>query len=305
MKRLVQAAIVGAALVVGAVQAHASDVCIDDKAKNALNACGGVGPKDFDVSKHGKAPQVNFHSAPPPADLKKRDQQTKPNQPSLEAPRDDRKSRLQARQRALLVTEISQTERLFEGTKKTAPDRPQLARRLAEEYVELEAAAFRDKTEAEIKRDGLKKTNPQGAGQQQTQANQAEAVMKKARERAIAYYTSLKTDYPNYGQLDEVLYYLAYEYEQANDLKNARQVYYELIKTRPDSKFIPNAYLAFGELFFNEAQGDPSKWDLAAQAYTEVIKYPAPQNKVQGYGYYKRAYVYWNKGELDKALSDF
>src|SRR5579863_10362423 len=95
MKRLVQVAILGAALVAGSVTARAADVCIDDKAKTALNACGGVGPKDFDVSKHGKAPQVNFHSAPPPADLKKRNQQTKPNMPTLEAPRDDRKSRLQ------------------------------------------------------------------------------------------------------------------------------------------------------------------------------------------------------------------
>lgn len=286
--------------------AWGADVCIDEKAKQSLNACGGNGPKEFDVTKHGKTPQVNFHSAPPPADLKKRDQQTKPSNPSLQdAPRDERKSRLQARQRALLVTEIAGLERLFETTKKNAPDRPQLGRRLAEAYVEMEAAAFRDKTEAEIKRDGFKKTNPQAAGQQQTQANQADQVMKLARKKAIENYSLIINDYPSYGQLDEVLYYLAYEYEQASDLAKARSVYYDLIKKRPDSKYIPNAYLAFGELFFNEAQGDPSKWDLAAQAYSEVIKYPAPNNKVFGYAWYKLAYVFWNKGELDKALNAF
>ena len=306
MKRLVQWFVV-ATTVTTVTAAGAQGVCIEEKSKESLNACaGGVGPKEFDVGKRGKTPQTNFHSAPPPADLKKRDQQVKPNMPSLQdAPRDERKSRLQARQRALLVTEIQGLERLFESTAKNKPDRPQLARRLAEAYVELESAAFRDKTQAEIKRDDLKKKNVQAAGQQQTQANQAAAVMKAARKKAIDYYHLIVKDYPNYAALDEVLYYLAYEYEQANDLKNARSVYYDLIKKRPDSKYIPNAYLAFGELFFNEAQGDPSKWDLAAQAYTEVIKYPPPNNKVFGYAWYKLAYVHWNKGELEKSLNAF
>lgn len=303
MKRLLNLLIVGAAVTVSA-KAVAADVCIDDKAKQSLNACaGGVAPKEF---KGSKTPATNFHSAPQSADLKKRDQQTKPNKPMIdEAPRDERKSRLQARQRALLVTEIQGLERLFETTAKNKPDRPQLARRLAEAYVELESAAFRDKTQAEIKRDDLKKKDPNAAGQQQAQANKVDGVMKAARKKAIDYYHVIVTEYPNYGQIDEVLYYLAYEYEQANDLKNARSVYYDLIKKAPQSKYIPNAYLAFGELFFNEAQGDPSKWDLAAQAYTEVTKYPAPQNKVHGYAWYKLGYVFWNKGELDKALNAF
>ncbi len=306
MKRVLQVAVFGT-LVAGAVpSARAADVCIDEKAKASLNACGGNGPKEFDVGKHGKNPQVNFHSAPPPADLKKRDQQTKPSAPSLlDAPRDERKSRLQARQRALLITEISGLESLFATTRKNAPDRPQLGRRLAEAYVEMEAAAFRDKTEAEIKRDGFKKSNPQAAGQQQTYANDAEKVMKLARKKAIENYTLIVADYPTYASLDEVLYYLAYEYEQASDLKNARSVYYDLIKKRPDSKYIPNAYLAFGELFFNEAQGDPSKWENALQAYEEVIKYPPPNNKVFGYAWYKLAYVFWNTGQLDKSLNAF
>ncbi len=300
----VVAALFGAAFTTVGANSFAADVCISEKAKQSLNACaGGVAPKEF---KGSKTPTTSFHSAPAAPDLKKKQQQTKPSKPAIEeAPRDERKSRLQARQRALLVTEIQGLERLFETTAKNKPDRPQLARRLAEAYVELESAAFRDKVQAEMKRDELKKTNPTAAGQQQTQANQADAVMKAARKKAIEYYHIIVKEYPNYGQLDEVLYYLAYEYEQANDLKNARAVYYDLIKKAPQSKYIPNAYLAFGELFFNEAQGDPSKWDLAAQAYTEVTKYPPPQNKVYGYAWYKLGYVFWNKGELDKALNAF
>jgi hypothetical protein len=286
----------------------AGGACVSEQAKQTLAACPNNGPQTFDVSGHGKAPQVNFHSAPPPAQLKKRDQQTKPNMPTEQmsaSQRDDRKNRLQARAKALLVTEISGLESLYGSTPSNAPDRIQVTRRLAEDYVELESAAFREKTQAEIDRDGLKKTNPGGAGQKQTVANQAAKILAAARSNAEKYYKVIKTEYPNYPQLDEVLYYLAYEYEQANENEPARKAYYELIQKRPDSKYIPNAYLAFGELFFNEAQGDPSKWELARDAYVKVIGYPPPNNKVYGYAWYKLAYVFWNNGELDKALNAF
>ncbi|MCK6589564.1 MAG: tetratricopeptide repeat protein, partial [Polyangiaceae bacterium] len=107
------------------------------------------------------------------------------------------------------------------------------------------------------------------------------------------------------GCADEVLYYLAYEYEQAGQLGQARAVYLDLIQRFPKSKYLPNAYLAFGELFFNEAQGDPSKWPLAEQSYSEVVKYPPPDNKAWGYAHYKLAYVAWNRGDFPRAMSEF
>ncbi|MGC4066056.1 MAG: tetratricopeptide repeat protein [Polyangiaceae bacterium] len=63
--------------------------------------------------------------------------------------------------------------------------------------------------------------------------------------------------------------------------------------------------MAFGELFFQEAQANPSKWDLAAAAYKEVIKFPPPKNKAYGYARYKLGYVHWNKGEYAEALNQF
>ena len=184
-------------------------VCIADSAKATLSACENKGSAAFNVTAHGKAPTVNFHSAPPPADLKKREQQKAPTNPSETQPRDERKSRLQARARGLLVTEIAGLENLFRTTPANAPDRVQLARRLAEDYVELESAAFGEKTRAEIQRDNLKKTNAAAAGQQQTIANQANHIMLTARQKVVDNYTLIINQYPNYGLLDEVLYYLA------------------------------------------------------------------------------------------------
>ena len=264
------------ALIVAASPAQAAgDVCIGDSAKQTLAACPNNGPGTFNA--HGKAPALNFHTAPQPADLKKRDQQTKPNMPSEQmsaGQRDDRKSRLMQRAKGLLVGEIGGLENLLSNTPGNSPDRLQLVRRLAEDYVELENAGFTEKTQAEIKRDDLKKTNPSGASQQQAVANQANTIMLRARGKAEQFYTTITTDFPNYPQLDEVLYYLAYEYEQGNNNDMARKTYFTLIQSRPNSKYIPNAYLAFGELFFNEAQGDPSKWGVAQQAYQKVIGFP-------------------------------
>ncbi|HKO48093.1 MAG TPA: hypothetical protein VJV79_10235 [Polyangiaceae bacterium] len=279
-----------------------STECISPDAAKALSEC----PAGKMADVHSKRPAA-FSSAPPPRDVKKRQDDSKPVNPeemTKLAERDTRKNRLQARARALLITEIQGLERLYKRTAKKSPDRPQLTRRLAEGYVELESAAQRDKIAADISAQDAKRKK-QDASKFRSDAAAADKILAAARKSAIAYYTLMKTDYPDYSKIDEVLYYLAYEYEQGGDLKNARATYFELIQKAPKSTYIPNAYLAFGELFFQEAQGDPSKWELSAAAYKEVIKYPPPNNKVYGYARYKLGYVFWNKGEYANALNEF
>ncbi len=239
--------------------------------------------------------------------MKKRQDDSKPVNPDelkKYAERDTRKTRLQARARALLITEIQGLERLYKNTPENSPDKPQLTRRLAEGYVELESAAVRDKIAADIQAQDAK-AKKLDASKFRTDSASADKIVKAARLKAIAFYTAMKDKYPKYSKIDEVLYYLAYEYEQSQNYDKAREVYLELIDKAPKSPYIPNANLAFGELFFQEAQGDPSKWDLAAAAYKEVIKYPPPNNKVYGYARYKLGYVHWNKGDYSNALNEF
>ncbi len=309
------AAVAAGVLVAG--NATAADICISQAAKDTFTQCPG-GKLEATA---GKKPAVSFNSAPQGVNLKKRDDQTKPTPPATSqniAQRDERRNRLEARSRQLLVTEIQGLESLYQTTPKDASDRPNLMRRLAEGYVELESAATRDKTELGIKIDEAKRKKPADAPKLQEELGKADKILVAARQAAIKYYGLLETQYPKWcqsvnkqdaskstGCTDEVLYYLAYEHEQANDLEKARKVYLKLIQNWPQSKFIANAYLAFGELFFNEAQGDPSKWALAEQSYGEVIKYPAPENKVFGYAHYKLAYVQWNKGDFEKAIAEF
>ncbi|MFO0548184.1 MAG: hypothetical protein U0271_07335 [Polyangiaceae bacterium] len=309
------AAVAGVAL--GGDEAGAQE-CISAEAKAAIAEC----PAGKLKANVGKKPQVSISSAPQPVSLKKRDDKTKPDNPTdiaAASSRDERKAKMQKKSRQLLVTEIQNLESLFADTKMTAADKPDLARRLAEGYVELEAAAFREQTEAEIRGQDASRKNDSDAAKKETEsANKAKQVVAAARKSAIKYYTFLKDKFPKWCQQpnaqdpsksqgcgDEVLYYLAFEYEQAKDFDNARKVYFELVDNWKTSKYRPNAYLAFGELFFQEAQGDPSKWSFAQQSYEEVIKNPPPDNKVFGYALYKLGYVHWNLGDFEKAVDSF
>ena len=141
---------VGASAAPEAKMSDLSQACVGTQAPKTLSECPG-GPSKFDPhQKRG----VAFKSAPPPIDAKKRNDDLKPVNPDelkKYAERDTRKTRLQARARALLIAEIQGLERLFRQTKKNSPDRPQLVRRLAEGYVELESAAQRDKIASDIK----------------------------------------------------------------------------------------------------------------------------------------------------------
>lgn len=118
------------------------------------------------------------------------------------------------------------------------------------------------------------------------------AAASQARSREILQADNILVTYPQYAALDEVRYYRALAYDQNGDLKNARSGYYELIKNSPQSKLVPHAYFAFGEMFFFEAQhGDPSKLALARQAYQEVLKYPPLTNSVHAYAKKRMAQI--------------
>ena len=170
----VLSALLGALIAAPATSAAAGDLsssCVGPEAKKNLSTCPG-GPSKFTVG--GKRPAA-FKSAPPPRERKDASN-TKPTNPTeamAAGSRDSRKNRLQARSRALLITEIQGLERLYRSTPKKSPDRPQLIRRLAEGYVELESAALRDKTAADVKAQDQKKKNPGAASKARSDASAA------------------------------------------------------------------------------------------------------------------------------------
>jgi TolA-binding protein len=283
----------------GAAAREARAVCIDASTERDLSRC----PSDVKKKATGQRRKV-FKSALPERARSARAGAVP--RPPENLPPDPRKaSRAAKRIRPLLLQEITNLTRLLARTPRKSPDRSELLRRLAEDYVELETIAQSDRSKLEvIAQDHAKQKRRGDADKARRAAARERLVADKARKTAIGYYRRLTTDYPDHRRLDEFLHHLAYEHEQAGDVEAARKVYLALIQKTPKSAYVPQAYLAFGEFFFVEAQADPQKWELARAAYSEVVRYPLPANKVHAYARYKLAYVHWNRGQLAEAMSE-
>lgn len=204
----------------------------------------------------------------------------------LDVVRDLRPPILAPRRPQLLTTVLQGLESLFAATPQSSPDRPNLIKRLADSYAELAAAALLP---------GGKPT-----------------TVRAARAKAISYYSMLVAQYPKWCAApgasapaceDETLYHLALEYERSGDVASARKAYFNLIKDHPQSSFVPGAYLAFGEMFFDEGLKDPTKLPLAEQSYVEVLKYPpSTNNVVWGYASFQLGRVRARNGNPKHAV---
>jgi tetratricopeptide (TPR) repeat protein len=80
--------------------------------------------------------------------------------------------------------------------------------------------------------------------------------------------------------------------------QEAARAYRDLIKNYPNSKYVPEAYLAFGEYYFDEG-----KIEKALMAYKKVTQYKG--SKVYSYALYKTGWCYFNIHEFEKALEQF
>ena len=78
----------------------------------------------------------------------------------------------------------------------------------------------------------------------------------------------------------------------------ARKYFKRLIKDYPKSKFIPYAFLAFGDYFFDQKQLED-----ALKFYDKVMQFP--ESPIYGYAKYKEGWVYYNLGDFKQALATF
>lgn len=154
-----------------------------------------------------------------------------PQQLAADPVPDSRPSRLHPRARALLVVEIQGLERLYAATPASAPDRPLLMRRLAEDYGELEAAASLDASKP---------------NQSRTAIESARRVRDAASKHVLRYYRQLLDQHPTYDKLDEVYYYLAVELALLGDSAGRRTALQTLLQKFPDSKLAAAASEALG-----------------------------------------------------------
>jgi TolA-binding protein len=115
--------------------------------------------------------------------------------------------------------------------------------------------------------------------------------------KAVSQFTTAAR-YPRYERMDEVLYRLGYLLRSAGHQDQAREVFHRLLKDHPQSRHVPDAYLAFADDFF--AKGDMAQ---ALAFYVKVTQFP--KSAVFGFALYKKAWSQSNLGDHKGALATF
>lgn len=111
-------------------------------------------------------------------------------------------------------------------------------------------------------------------------------------------FRKLISDWPDYRLLDGAYYLLAYCELQMGNEQEARSLFAELIVKRPDSNFVPEAWVRIGEFHF-----DYNELELAKQAYIEAMKFP--DSKFFDKALYKIAWTYYRQDNFDQAITEF
>jgi tetratricopeptide (TPR) repeat protein len=133
--------------------------------------------------------------------------------------------------------------------------------------------------------------------------NDATVAAGKAKDyllKAVKTYKGLTDNdaFRNYPKMDMALFYYGYTLQGGKYMKEARSVYDKLLKNYPNSKYVPEAHLAFADYFFENNQLDD-----AEARYRMVLKFP--KSPAYWYAMYKMGWIDLNKQRFQDALETF
>ncbi len=205
---------------------------------------------------------------------------------------------LQGQVKHIRNQQVQLLEQLIQDTPNTEPvEKADLLFRLAELHAQSNRYWRFRAMEMYPKIDSSKKS---ARGSLKSKQNKYFAASKNSLLEAVKVYKRIAEDdsFKNYPRMDEALFYYAYMLQQAKYMKEARKVYHRLIKDHPNSKYIPDAYLAFADYYFaNNSLAN------AEQFYDKVLQFP--KAKVYNYALYKKGWVYLNLDRAQEALETF
>lgn len=198
-----------------------------------------------------------------------------------------------------LDEQIVQLKKLIQSSPKGHPKRAEYMFNLSEmhwdksKYYEQEAFSKQDQC---YKLDDAGKTKD---------AENCRASMKRMldesqrlKDEAVHLYVEIYQDYPDFKDLDKVLFYLGTNLQELGRGEESREIFKRLIRDFPNTSFVPNVLLSFGEYYFNE-----DDVENALRAYQQVAKFK--DSEVYGYARYKEAWSYYNMDQKEKALEIF
>jgi len=123
---------------------------------------------------------------------------------------------------------------------------------------------------------------------------------------SLEYYRKVLREFPGYGRIDEVIYYLGKGALKEGKNRGDRNLSREgadylkrLVQNYPKCRFIPKAHLAMGEYFF-----ESNSLYYAKVNYEKIIT-NFPKSPMYNYALYKLGWVYFNLAEFDKTIATF
>jgi TolA-binding protein len=178
----------------------------------------------------------------------------------------------------LNLAAIDKHERLLRITSDEDAEKPDLLFRLAELCAEQmrfyrSLARGLDQKVHEASGAGKAALTTQQQGHEQEEA--------RWRLRAVESYAA-SARFPRYQRMDEVLFSLA-SLVGAEHQVEARELFHRLIREYPRSRYIPDAYLAFAQFYFEQGE-----MNAARRFYEKVASFP--RARLRGYALYKRVW---------------
>ncbi|MFL5356492.1 tetratricopeptide repeat protein [Archangium sp.] len=179
-------------------------------------------------------------------------------------------------------------------------EQPSLLFRLGELYWEESKFYF---FEANRKDDELLEAMNRGdsAGQSRAKASKAELLtrQKQYSRLALDQYTKIVQEYPDFERSDEVLFFLGTNLMEEGQDRKALVVFKRLVEKHPKSRYMPDAWLAFGEYYFNNSKGKHADLERALAAYKKAAEYP--ESQVYAFALYKQGWCYFNLADYANA----
>ena len=222
-------------------------------------------------------------------------------------------SQRKARAIDILKQEIQLITRLARGTPDSDPDKPEILKRLADAYKELYTSInFMARSLDEKIYEAKQAKNNDLAKRLRAQQIALDKKGTAVREAAIKAYVQIRDKFQDYDAYDQILFAIAYEIDQmAIEVTDqatksayrarAREFYQQLIRNYPNSKYIPHAWMAYGEYYFHEEKNV----EQAMKAYEQVVEWGEKNNPNYVIAMYYQAWCLINMQEHKQAINQF
>jgi tetratricopeptide (TPR) repeat protein len=187
---------------------------------------------------------------------------------------------------------IERLKEIIKTTQPTGDTKAEMLLRLSDLYFEEGRDLYLAEMQANVEAQDKCFNTP---GCDMTSVKPDNTGSRQWQDKSIKLYQQILANYPQFARADEATFYLGQALADIGQTDEANNQFTRLVKTYPESTWIPDAYVLIGEYWFdkNQAFKALSAYQRAA-AYKDHDKY--------AFANYKLAWCYYNVGDYPKAI---